>query len=567
MGVRIVKSAAETEVELIGSELFAFWASMSLMAAAMASVMPERVGSPLQSDSELAASKARGWLARLDAVDAQVLPRPAELTRRFLRFEAGKIAEAGALHRFDLQITPYRIGLTLTEVHRHFESCVFNGTDDLDRYVTLLQQYRTFLTGTLQNLREQAAMGIVVPASALPGCVGVVKGLSASIAHYARVAPARLTRISKLESAAFLDRVEKTLAEVGTAFGALSSYIEGDYAQQAPQSVGLSHYPGGRGAYETLIRHHMTLALTAEQVHQRGIELVREIEEDMASVRGALGFKGTGREFLDRVKADSRFYCSTPEAVGELYLRLMRKGEAVMPKAFGSRTFPPFGVKRLPPESEAGMTFGFYQPPVAGGEQVGYYMYNGSNLDQRPTIGAASLIYHELVPGHHLHVSTEMGNTARPLVRRFPSITAFNEGWAEYAADLGFELGLYDDPYDRYGRHLFQVFLASRLVVDTGLNAFGWSLQQAREYLLEHTAQSPTEIESEILRYASGMPGQGLAYAPGRKHFWQARRSAEQKLGARFDLPAFHEAILDGGSLPLEDLTFSLEQWAAMRAT
>jgi uncharacterized protein (DUF885 family) len=509
--------------------------------------------------------RARAWLARLDGVDTGNLPRAAELTRRFLRFEASKLAEAATLHDFDLQITPYRIGLTLTDVHRHFRSSAFTSEEDLERYALLLEQYRAFIAGTLQNLREQASRGIVVPTSALPGCIGVVKGLSASFAHYARVTPDRLDRISERERVAFLEQVERAVEKLQEAFGELSEYIDGDYARQAPQGVGLAQYAGGRAAYEKLIRHHTTLGLTVEQVHERGLDLVREIEEDMARVRGSLGFKGTGRDFLEQVKADRRFYCSTAEEVGELYLRLMKRCEAVMQKAFGSRTFPPFGVKRLPPESEAGMTFGFYQPPVAGGEQVGYYMYNGSNLDQRPTIGAASLIYHELIPGHHLHVSTEMGDTSRPLARRLPTITAFNEGWAEYAADLGFELGLYDDPYDRYGRHLFQVFLASRLVVDTGLNALGWSLPQAREYLLEHTAQSPTEIESEILRYASGLPGQGLAYAPGRKHFWQARRSAEQRLGDRFDLPAFHEAILQGGSLALEDLSFSLEQWSLSR--
>jgi uncharacterized protein (DUF885 family) len=561
----MTNSAADIEVGRIGEQLFAFWASMNFTAAALSGAMPERIGAPLRADSESAAASARSWLARLDGVDPKQLPRPAELTRRFLRFEASKLADAATLHDFDLQITPYRIGLTLTDVHRHLAAFAFTSAEDLERYVVLLDQYRAFIIGILANLREQAAIGIIVPTSALPGCLAVVNGLSASFTHYVRVLPERLARVPERQRAAFLERLEKVIEELRAAFGALSSYIQGDYARQAPQGVGLAQYPGGRAAYEKLIRHHTTLKLTAEQVHVRGIDLVREIEDEMARVRGSLGFKGTGREFLEQVKADRRFYCSTAEEVGELYLRLMKRCEAVMARAFGSRTFPPFGVKRLPPESEAGMTFGFYQPPVTGGEQVGYYMYNGSDLDQRPTIGAASLIYHELVPGHHLHVSTEMGNTSRPLVRRFPTITAFNEGWAEYAADLGFELGLYDDSYDRYGRHLFQVFLASRLVVDTGLNAFGWSLQRAREYLLEHTAQSPTEIESEILRYASGLPGQGLAYAPGRKHFWQARRAAEQRLGERFDLPAFHEAILDGGSLALEDLSFSLEQWAQSR--
>jgi uncharacterized protein (DUF885 family) len=154
-----------------------------------------------------------------------------------------------------------------------------------------------------------------------------------------------------------------------------------------------------------------------------------------------------------------------------------------------------------------------------------------------------------------------MTDSSRPLVRRLPTITAFSEGWAEYAADLGFELGLYEDPYDRYGRYINQVFLASRLVVDTGLNSLGWSYERARRYLLDHTAQSPTEIDTELVRYATALPGQALAYALGREQFWQIRRAAESQLSARFDLTRFHDVVLDGGSLPLPDLAFSVQHW------
>jgi uncharacterized protein (DUF885 family) len=414
-------------------------------------------------------------------------------------------------------------------------------------------------------LREQKAQGIVAPTAALPGCIGVLRGLSGAVPVYLGVTHERLALCAPARRDAFLAALQTAIASVQDAFGALSAYVEGDYARGAPESVGLGQYQGGRDAYATLIRHHMTLGLTPERVHQLGIELVQEIEDNMARVRAELGFKGSGRDFLDHVKADSRFYCRSAEEVEALYLKLMGKCDAVMGMAFGARQFPPYAVKRLPPEAEAGMTFGYYQPPTMDGDGVGYYMYNGSNLDERTTIGAASLIYHELVPGHHLHVASEMGNPDRPLFRRYPTITAFNEGWAEYAADLGWELGLYEDKYDEYGRYLFQVFLASRLVVDTGLNAFGWSLERARAYLREHTAQSETEIESETIRYATGLPGQGLAYAPGRKHFWAARREAERRLGSHFNLPAFHDAILDGGSLALDDLSFSIEQWSAQR--
>jgi uncharacterized protein (DUF885 family) len=556
---------AEREISQLGEELFAFWASSDLTAASMIGRVTDRIGAPLQSDSDRATSKARTWAARLDSIPLAGLSRASELTRRYLRFEVQKLVEAAELHRFNLLITPYHIGSTLGEAHRHLQALRFGKAADIERYEALLVQYRVFVAGALRNLREQAASGIVVPASALSGCVGIVKGLSNSFGKYLRVAPERFARITNAQRAAFSAHVDRVIEEIRSAFTELCAYVEGDYARQAPERAGLSHYPGGQGAYEKLIWHYSSLQLSAEEVHRRGLDLVAEIEASMACARSQIGFTGSAREFLEHIKADSRFYCRTPEEVGELYLRLLRKFEAVMPQAFGGLKFAPYGVKRLPPEAEGGMTFGYYQPPPAKGERVGYYVYNASNLDQRPVFGAASLIYHELVPGHHLHVSTEMGDETRPPVRRLPTISAFAEGWAEYAADLGFELGLYEDPYDRYGRYLLQAFTASRLVVDTGLNALGWTLQRAREYLFEHSAQSAAEIESEVLRYASGMPGQALAYALGRRHFWQVRQDVERRLGASFDLPAFHEAIIEAGTLPLPDLTFSIEHWAAQR--
>ena len=556
---------AELEVQQVGDELFALWAFVDMTVASSHGGITERIGRITQRDSEEAAAKAKGWATRLDAVDPRKLRRPTELTRRYLRFEVGKLADAAALHRFDLQITPYRIGITLAELHHHLQSFGFLDSTRLEQYLSLLQQYSVFLADTQQNLRDQAARGIVASAAALPGCFAVVRGLANSFAQYVSVRPERLARIAPAQKTAFFARIDKEIEQIGAAFSELLDYMEGDYARCAEDGVGISQYPGGHEAYGRLVRHHVTLDVTPEALHNSGLDLVAEIEEDMARVRREIGFNGSAREFLEQVKGDQRFFLSTPEAIEDLYMGFLRKCETVMPRAFGSLVFPPCSVKRLPPESEGGMTFGYYQPPTAS-EPVGYYRYNGSNPDQRPTIGAAALIYHELLPGHHIHLTREMNDIGRPPVRRFPTITAFSEGWAEYAADLGFELGLYEDPYDRYGRHLLQVFLASRLVVDSGLNSLGWTFQKARNYLTEHTAQAAGEIESEILRYASAMPGQALAYAPGRKHFWRVRRAAEKRLAHKFDLPEFHAAVLEGGSLPLQDFTFSIEQWADLRA-
>ena len=552
----------EVEIAAIGAELFAFWSRTDVLAASMLGRTPERIGAPLQADSDETAAMASSWLHRLDGVDPITLPRPADLTRRYLRFELEKLVEADQLHRFDLQITPYRIGMILADVHRFAESFCFEATTDLDRYDLLVHQYRAFLTGTIQNLREQVSMGIIVPRAALAGCLDAIKGLSVSFDRYLRVAPERLMRVREELRERFAASVERQIEGIRERFAGLCAYVEGECMPRAPETCGLAQYRGGDQAYATLIRHHTSLELSADEVYRCGVNLVEEIEAEMSALRARLGFDGSGQEFVQRLAREPRFLCKTPEAVDALYARLMKRCEDVLPKAFGTRSFPRYGLRRLPMESAGGMTFGYYQPPVPGSGEIGCYVYNASNLDQRPMMGAASLIYHELVPGHHLHLATEMGDASRPWVRRFPTITAFNEGWAEYAADLGFELGLYEDPYDRYGRYLLRVFMASRLVVDSGINALGWTLDEGREYLREHTALSLTEIETELARYGSGMPGQALAYALGREHFWLARRAAEKRLGSQFDLPTFHSAILDAGSLPLTDLGVSIACWA-----
>jgi len=356
------------EIDRIGSELFSHWAAADLMTASMAGGITERIGAPLQSDSDLTTSKALGWAARLDAIAPGALDRTTELTRRYLRFEVGKLLQSSDLHRFDLQITPYRIGFTLAEVHRHLKSWTLDSATDCERHLTLARQYQRFLADTLRNLREQASQGIVVPASALPGCLAGIKGLSAGVAQNLGVEPDRLTRILHAERTIFSLQLQQCLEDVHRAFADLITYIKTDYARVAPTRLGLCQYQGGVEAYEKLIHQHTTLTWGADEVHRRGSALVREIEENMAFVRADLGFKGSATDFIQQLQSNRRLYCGSATEMAERYLELMKKCEAVMPKAFGAQTFPPYEVKRLPPEAEGGMTYGYYKP--AGTEMI-----------------------------------------------------------------------------------------------------------------------------------------------------------------------------------------------------
>jgi uncharacterized protein (DUF885 family) len=199
------------------------------------------------------------------------------------------------------------------------------------------------------------------------------------------------------------------------------------------------------------------------------------------------------------------------------------------------------------------MTYGYYQEPTPA-DPVGHYYYNGSDLDKRSLAAAAHLIYHELIPGHHLQVSLQLENPHVHPIRQFLEYGAFAEGWAEYAASLGEELGLYSDPYDLYGHLTMQAFLAARLVVDTGTNYFGMSLDQARAYMKAHTFESETQIASETLRYSTDIYAQALSYRLGYEKFWELRHRAAHALGARFDIREFHAAAIGEGGMPLDVL-------------
>jgi uncharacterized protein (DUF885 family) len=303
-----------------------------------------------------------------------------------------------------------------------------------------------------------------------------------------------------------------------------------------------------------LIATHLTLPDEPERIHAQGLEEVAALAARMRELRSRIGFAGTEAEFHARLMQDPRVIAATPEDVGARYLRCMQRIEPLLPRWFARQPRSPYGVERLRPEQEAGMTYGYYDRPTLVGEQ-GTYRYNASDLATRSQLQVAALIYHELAPGHHFHIARQMElDHLPPLRSNSLELSVFNEGWAEYASGLAEEMGLYDDPYDLYGRLAHERFTAQRLVVDTGMNALGWTLERARAYMRDNTLEGPAQVASETLRYATDLPAQALAYRLGYRWFVDLRRETEQRLGARFDVRDFHEAVLGEGALPLQAL-------------
>jgi uncharacterized protein (DUF885 family) len=472
----------------------------------------EKFGLPIEhlpdvtfAQAQRDAAFARTILRRLDAV------RPANederLTAAVVRWQAeGDVANV-PLFWYRFPVTPYRT--PLFPVH--------NVMTRMKNVEHLKAEMPRFVDDLLGILRAQERRGIRVPKDEIPTVRAMLGDLAKSLSP----------------------EIQR-----------LADHFDDAYAAQAPAGVGLSQYPGGADAYRAFVRQETTTGLTPQQIHDLGLREIARIDRELDAIRQEVGFSGSLAEFRRFLKTDPRFYAKTPDDVAALLMSHVRRIEPQIPKFFAKQPKAPYGVKRLDPAFEGGTTFGYYQVSTAA-EPTGTYFFNGSRLNERNLLFAASLIAHELVPGHHFQIARQEENEALPMIRRETFPTAHVEGWGEYAAWLGTEMGVYGDPYDRAGRLMMDAMLSTRLVVDTGMNALGWPRQRAMDYMREHTMLSDTEIATESLRYAVDIPAQALAYKIGSLKMIELRTLAQRELGPRFDVRQFHEWIIGSGALPL----------------
>jgi uncharacterized protein (DUF885 family) len=412
-------------------------------------------------------------------------------------------------------------------------------------------------------MRAQLARRIVLPREQVDNELPYLRSFAvAGDSSPFRPSPARLDGVDPSARASFEARV-RTLVDsaIVPAARRVVAYVDGENRRAAPNAVGLAQYPGGRAAYRTLVRRETTLEIGPEEIHRLALRQMDELEARMKRIRDSLGFKGSKEEFHRKLRADRRFYVSTPDSVGLRLMEYAARLEPVLDREFSRRPRAPYGTRRLDPTLEPSMTYGFYNFPV-GNDPKGYYFFNGSDLDRRSLLMAGAIAYHELIPGHHYQINLQRENERLPAFRRDVLHAGFTEGWGEYASSIvAAELGMYRDPYEIYGRLVFDAFFIARLVVDTGMNFYGWPRSRAVAYMREHTLESDLQIDSETLRYSTRQPAQALAYRMGRETFVRLRAKAEQALGPKFDLKRFHDALLSSGTMPLFLLERHVDWW------
>jgi uncharacterized protein (DUF885 family) len=344
----------------------------------------------------------------------------------------------------------------------------------------------------------------------------------------------------------------------------LRDFLKNDYLPKAREGVGLVHMKGGDRLYERLIESTTTLPLKADEVHRLGLSEVARIRSQMDAIRTQVGFKGTLAQFFEHLRTDPKFKAASVEALRDGYYAIGKKVDARIGEQFSTIPKSPLEIRRVEEFREKTEAGGSYQQGSPDGTRPGVFYFNAYDLPSRTTPGMETLYLHEGSPGHHFQISLAQENEALPAFMRFGGNTAYVEGWALYAETLGPELGLFTDPYQRFGHLDDEMLRAMRLVVDTGIHSKGWGRDQAIAYMLANSGMGKTDATSEVERYIA-IPSQALAYKVGALTIQRLKAKAKAALGDRFDPREFHAEVLMTGALPMVVLEKKIDDWIAAK--
>lgn len=433
-----------------------------------------------------------------------------------------------------------------------------------EAYVARLEATPSYVAAHVANMRAGLARGMTLPRS-------IAEGLGAALVPHTAGAlvsdPGASVFYGPLRDAGDADPALATRATsaVRGAITALSDFrrfLDEEYAPGCRESLGASQLPNGVAYYAWCVRWFTTQDTTPEAVHTRGLAEVARIRAEMEQIVAEVGFSGDFAAFLAFLRSDPRFYARTP---GELLAFASRRAKVIdgmLPRWFGRLPRQPYGVEPVPDDIAPRYTTGRYVQAPIDSTRAGTYWVNTYNLPSRPLFVLPALTLHEAVPGHHLQNALAQELEHLPPFRRHSYVDAFGEGWALYTEWLGREMGVYDGPYEEFGRLTYEMWRACRLVVDTGLHAFDWERARAIDFLASNTALSVHECTTEVDRYIA-WPGQALAYKTGELELRRLRADAEAQLGARFDVRAFHDVVLGAGTVTLDVLGNRVERWIA----
>ena len=509
-------------------------------------------------------AQARTFLERVDAIPADQLSAPDRVTRAILRRTLSEQVEEWRFGQRDMLFTTY------AGWHQNFAGLArdlpFRTRADYESYLARIEQYPRLNDQALAITANAVRGGYVLPCSVLGGydrtIEGVITADPATSRFYEPFAGERPAAIAAADWTALQQRARRIITDtVNPAYRRHLDFFRTEYLPHCARSDSVSAQRGGADYYAFQVRQQTTTDLTPQQIHEIGMREITRIRAEMDRVAREAG-QPSREAFIRELRTNPRYFATNPEELMRQTARVLKTIDGQLPRFFGTLPRLPYGIREIPAEIAEGTTTAYYSPGAPESGIAGTYYVNTSKLDQRPLWEIPALSLHEAVPGHHLQIALQQELDVAPFRRNFVSYTAFTEGWGLYSESLGGAIGIYDTPERRMGELSYQAWRASRLVVDTGIHAFGWDKARAIAFMRENTALSDANIEAEVNRYIS-WPGQALGYMIGRLKILELRARAEQALGERFDLRRFHDAVLRNGSVPLDVLESEIDGWIA----
>ena len=442
---------------------------------------------------------------------------------------------------------------------------VYNTKDDYFDWLSRLKQFPANIINSLEINKEGLSKGITQPKLITQGVVTQIDAiLNSNIENnpYLKVFLEADESIISVDEKNQLIQEAKDLIinEINPAYEELNLFLKNEYLTKSRDSIGIGDVPGGRKHYEYLAKYFTTTNLTPDEIHQIGLDEIERIRSEMNEIIKQVNWDGDFNSFLDYLRTSPRFYYDNSEDLFNAYLIMSKTIDPLLTKIF--KVFPraPYGVIPIPDESAPFTTTAYYNSPSPG--RPGYFYANLYKPESRPKYEIPVLTVHEAVPGHHFQISIAQELENVPSFRKYQGITAFVEGWGLYSEELGEFMGIYDDPYDKFGQLTYDMWRAIRLVVDTGMHYKGWSREEAINLFIENSAKSILDINNEVDRYIA-WPGQALAYKIGQLKILELRNRAEKLLGEKYDIKDFHHEVLKRGSLPLDLLEYYIDEWIA----
>ncbi|MFB2642146.1 DUF885 family protein [Shewanella bicestrii] len=491
-------------------------------------------------------------LAQLKALDRSKLSKEDKINAQILEDQIQNEVDLYKYKDYYLPITAE------SGFHAYISSIAqgrFNTLEDYQNYLGKLKALPTYFAQQTHWLKQGLKEGITPPKATLKGFENSISAYILPVekssyfkpftqypSHFTEAQKAQLTQEGRAS-------VEQNVLPTYQAF---YDFMTQEYMPNTRENIAANSLPDGDAFYENRVRYYTTLNMTSAEVHELGLKEVKRIRQEMEQVIKSVGFKGSFADFLHFLRTDPEFYTTSADQLLKEAAFIAKKADAMLPKYFGKLPRKPYGIAPVPAEIAPKYTSGRYSGSNRD-DEPGYYWVNTYALDKRPLYELEALTLHEAVPGHHLQISLNSELSSLPDFRRYSYISAFGEGWGLYSEYLGLEAGFYQDPYSNFGRLTYEMWRAARLVVDTGMHAQGWSREQAIEFMASNTALSLHNVTTEIDRYIT-WPGQALSYKIGELTIKRLRAKAEQALGDKFDIRAFHDAVLENGSVPMSVL-------------